>query len=121
MAMPIAVPIRVPRPGSGGTLVSPVEVVTVRDFREQDRNAWDRFVLDHPDGSPFHLIAWKKSIEQTFGYKAMYLVAAAGDRIRGVLPLFLIENLLTGRILISSPFAVYGGILADSENVRKEL
>jgi FemAB-related protein (PEP-CTERM system-associated) len=93
----------------------------VRPYRESDREAWDAFVTGHPHGSPFHLTAWKTSIEQTFGYKPMYLVAADGDLIRGVLPLFLVKNWLMGKVLISTPFAVYGGILADSDEARQAL
>jgi FemAB-related protein (PEP-CTERM system-associated) len=97
------------------------EVTVVRDFERHDRDAWDRFVLDHPCGSPFHLIAWKDSIEDTFGYRPTYLVAARQDRVCGVLPLFFVNTLLTGKRLISSPFAVYGGILADSDETRVSL
>ena len=50
-----------------------------------------------------------------------YLVVVQGSRIRGVLPLFLVKNLLLGKVLISSPFAVYGGILADSDEAREAL
>lgn len=32
--------------------------------------------------------------------------------------MFLVQNILVGKALISSPFAVYGGILADSDEVR---
>lgn len=95
--------------------------VRVGPLEASQHAAWDRFVLQHPYGSPFHLIAWKKSIEQTFGYRPLYLVASAGDCIRGVLPLFLVKNLLMGKVLISSPFAVYGGILADSDETRDAL
>ncbi|HLH42977.1 MAG TPA: FemAB family XrtA/PEP-CTERM system-associated protein [Bryobacteraceae bacterium] len=83
-------------------------------LRPADRSAWDRFVSGHPLGSPFHLIAWKESIEQTFGYQPFYLAAKQGEQICGVLPLFLTKGFITGKRLISSPFAVYGGVLADS-------
>ena len=79
-------------------------MLVVRTFNERDREAWDTFVSNHPYGSPFHLIAWKESIEQTFGYRPFYLLATIGDRVAGVLPLFLAKSLLTGRRLISSPF-----------------
>lgn len=86
------------------------------------RQQWDEFVLRHPHGSPFHLMAWKDSVERTFGYEPLYLLyQRAGEGIQGVLPLFLVHNLLIGRALISSPFAVYGGILADTEQARVEL
>jgi FemAB-related protein (PEP-CTERM system-associated) len=113
VALPAESPVR--------ALAIPAAAVVVRDLSQEDHAAWDRFVFDHPDGSPFHLIAWKKSIEQTFDYRSMYLVARSGDQIRGVLPLFLVNNFLTGKVLISSPFAVYGGILADSDKVRQAL
>jgi FemAB-related protein (PEP-CTERM system-associated) len=55
-----------------------------------------------------------RSIQETFGYEPRYLLAESGGRIAGVLPLFLVRNLLVGKALISTPFAVYGGALADS-------
>lgn len=85
-----------------------------REYSESDAGAWDEFVERHPQGSPFHLVAWKKSIEQTFGFRPFYLAAEDGTGLRGVLPLFLVSNPVIGRVLISSPFAVYGGVLADS-------
>jgi FemAB-related protein (PEP-CTERM system-associated) len=72
-------------------------------------------------GTPFHLTAWKKSIEETFNYKPTYLIAVQGDRVRGVLPLFVVKNLFVKKALISSPFAVYGGVLADSPEVRDRM
>jgi len=79
-----------------------------------DCSPWDEFVSSHAQGSPFHLQAWRKSIEATFDYKSIYMLATDGARIRAVLPLFLVKNVLVKKALISSPFAVYGGILADS-------
>ena len=87
-------------------------------WRVPENGLWDEFVLGHPLGSPFHLIAWKKSIEEAFRYRSHYLIAIDGQRVRGVLPLFLIENILVRRALLSVPFAVYGGVLADSPEVR---
>lgn len=93
----------------------------VRPFQPEDRLAWDEFVLQHPHGTPFHLTAWRDSICQTFGYQPLYLAAFSGTDPCGVLPLFLIRNLLMGRVLLSTPFAVYGGILAMSEEARSAL
>lgn len=93
----------------------------IRPPKPEDDRAWDAFVLGHALGSPFHLTAWKKSIEEVFHYRPMYLLASEGGTIRGVLPLFLVKSLIVGKVLISSPFAVYGGILADSAEVRDAL
>jgi len=51
----------------------------------------------------------------------MYLLAEEGDKVRGVLPLFYVKNILVKSALISSPFAVYGGILADSREAARSL
>jgi len=100
-------------PGFSGT------AVCVRPFAAGEEKAWDDFVLSHSHGSPFHLMAWKKTISEVFGYIPKYLVAEQSGRIRGVLPLFLVQNLLVKKALISSPFAVYGGVLSDGPEVHK--
>ena len=82
---------------------------------------WDEFVQHHPHGSPFHLTAWKRSIEETFGYRPIYLMASRKRSIEAVLPLFFVSSFLTGKALISSPFAVYGGILASGDDARAAL
>ena len=93
----------------------------VRQLEQQENPAWDEFVQGHPQGSPFHLIAWKKTMEEVFGYSPRYLLATEGGCVRGVLPLFLVKNFIMGKVLISSPFAVYGGILADSPEVKQAI
>jgi len=90
----------------------------VRPYSADDIAAWDRYVQNHAHGTPFHLIAWKKTIQDVFGYGQHYLVAEAGGQIRGILPLFVVQNLLIGKALISTPFAVYGGALADGPDVQ---
>lgn len=87
--------------------------VRIRAFEAGDAAAWDAYVEAHALGTPFHLLAWKRSIEQTFGFRSTYLLASREGRVTGVLPLFFIRNPLAGRVLLSTPFAVYGGVLAD--------
>ena len=95
--------------------------IQVRPCAASDHIAWDQFVRAHPHGSPFHLQAWRKAIERTFGYRSCYLIAERGDQVCGLLPLFLVSNPLMGRVLLSSPFAVYGGALCDGEEARQAL
>lgn len=92
--------------------------IQVRLMNAEEAAAWDRFVLQHPLGSPFHLTAWQRSVEQVYGYRPLPLVAEQDGEICGVLPLYLIENLLVGKALLSSPFAVYGGALFHDEETR---
>jgi FemAB-related protein (PEP-CTERM system-associated) len=99
---------------------TPATTICVRAPEDHEYSQWDRYVLDHPHASPFHLTAWKKTIEEAFGYRPYYL-AAFDTEIRGLLPLFLVRNPIIGKALISAPFAVYGGILADDARVRSLL
>ena len=92
--------------------------VQIRELTAELHPAWDAYVQGHACGTPFHLIAWKDTIQEAFGYKPIYLAAIEGATIRGVLPLFLVDNFLMGKVLLSTPFAVYGGALSDSAEVR---
>lgn len=71
--------------------------------------AWDEFVASRPDGSFYHLYAWRGINEKEFGHRCEYLAARRGDAIEGVLPLVLVDTRLFGRILCSMPFLNYGG------------
>lgn len=82
---------------------------------------WDAFVRSTPGGSPFHLIAWKRAIESTFGHRAHYLMAERDGALEGVLPLFEVRGLLGGRGLVSVPYGVYGGICARTAAGRNAL
>jgi FemAB-related protein (PEP-CTERM system-associated) len=102
---------------------SPVRTsqLQIRLLEASDISHWDAFVNGHPFGTPFHLLAWKRTLEDTFGYRPYYLLATGESGLHGVLPLFLVKNAIIGKALISTPFAVYGGILANSVSDVKAL
>ena len=83
-----------------------------------DFDLWDKYIKNHPNGTLYHLSGWKDAIENTFHLTGHYYIATDNKKILGVLPLFLVKTLFSGKKLISIPFAVYGGILADSREIR---
>ncbi len=95
--------------------------IQIRAAFEADARAWDDFVLAHPDGTFFHRYGWKRLIESTYGYPGHYLLAERAGRPCGLLPLGEVRHLLFGHSLISVPFCVYGGVLADDPAVREAL
>jgi FemAB-related protein (PEP-CTERM system-associated) len=95
--------------------------VAIRTYGDTDPSKWDEYVLRHPLGSMFHLSGWKRVVEKCFGFESRYLFAEEQGQIRGVLPLFLVRNILQGRSLISTPYAVYGGPCADDPEVESLL
>ena len=92
----------------------------IRELGSQTAD-WDAFVRTSRSGSPFHLTAWKRAVEATFGHRPHYLMAVGGGGLEGVLPLFEVRGLLGGRALVSVPYAVYGGICAESPAAREAL
>jgi FemAB-related protein (PEP-CTERM system-associated) len=82
---------------------------------------WDEFVRSSPAGTPFHLTAWKRAVEESFGHRPHYLMTRRANAIDGVLPLFEVPGLLGGRSMVSVPYGVYGGIIATDPEARLAL
>jgi len=98
----------------------------IRLYKDSDRAHWDDYVTGHPMGTFFHLTGWKQVIEKSFRHKSHYLIAVSSSmpselKILGVFPLFSIKSILFGRSMVSTPFATYGGILANSDDTKKAL
>lgn len=82
----------------------------------------DAWVLDHPDSTPFQRPGWIMGVEAGTGQKAKMLVArSGGGEMLGVLPLTFIRSALFGRALVSSGFAVDGGVLTTHRKVGEGL
>lgn len=69
----------------------------------------------------FHSLAWRRAVEQAFGHRAVYFMARRGRDVVGVLPLFEVESWLAGRLLVSVPYGVYGGVLASDADAADYL
>lgn len=92
------------------------DAIHIRPMDDPDAAAWDQFVLSRTDSTFFHRSGWRQLFQGIFKLEPRYLVAERGGRIVGVLPLVLQRSLLFGKALISAPFCVEGGPLAeDSE------
>jgi FemAB-related protein (PEP-CTERM system-associated) len=85
-----------------------------------DEERWDAFVKDAPQATFFHRAAWRGIIEQV-GHRCHYLYAERDGVISGVLPLAEIRSRLFGHSLISTPFCVYGGIVAHDRDSEAQL
>ena len=87
----------------------------------QDFNDWDQYVNSHSKGSFFHLSGWQTVIEKSFGHSCYFLCAKSDDKFCGVLPLVEVKSVLFGHALISTPFCVYGGVIADNDDIQRQL
>jgi FemAB-related protein (PEP-CTERM system-associated) len=82
---------------------------------------WDAYVAAHPDGTFFHQAAWRRVLERAFRHRTHFLLARRRGRVVGVLPLAHVKSVLFGQSLISSPFCVYGGPLAEDAEAHGAL
>ena len=84
---------------------------------------WDRFVDQHPFGWITHLSGWKAVLEQSFAHMHGYyltLCDSAGE-IRAALPIYHVDSWLTGRRLVSIPFATLSDPLATDRGDMSRL
>ncbi len=93
----------------------------VRELDASSEARWDAFVESCAEATFFHRAGWKRAIEASFDHRCPFLFAERDGEIRGVLPLVDIRSRLFGHALISSGFAVYGGIAARDEAARAAL
>lgn len=97
------------------------EPLRVRELLPGEDARWDSYVSRHPLGTFFHRTGWARTVAEQFRHQPHHLVVEQGRRWLGVLPLFLTRSLFLGRNLVSMPYAVYGGVLADDERAQQAL
>jgi len=69
---------------------------------------WDNFVATHPFGWLTHSSLWQRVLERSFSHMKGYfpaLVDAESGAIRAALPVYEVKSWLTGRRLVSIPWA----------------
>ena len=105
--------------------VQPATLVAIApaDLRDTaERARIDDYVRAHPDATPFHLTGWNVAVARACGQTAHCLIAETADgEIVGVLPLTEIRSPLFGKALVSTGFAVDGGILTRRDAVADAL
>jgi FemAB-related protein (PEP-CTERM system-associated) len=93
----------------------------VRELLPGEDSRWDAFVSRHPLGTFYHLTGWSRVVRETFRHQPCHLIVEQGRRWLGVLPLFLTKSPFLGRNLVSLPYAVYGGVIADDDRAQEAL
>jgi FemAB-related protein (PEP-CTERM system-associated) len=88
---------------------------------QTEQTEWDAYVQAHPRGTFFHLSAWRDVVYTALGHRSHYLLARRHGRIVGLLPLGEVKSALFGHALISVPFCVYGGVVADDDEAAEAL
>ncbi len=80
----------------------------------------EAFVAAYPGSTPFHRPAWCLAIARGCGATPHVLLAERGGDLIAILPLHEIRSPLFDNALVSSGFAVGGGILGDAPDLAEE-
>jgi CelD/BcsL family acetyltransferase involved in cellulose biosynthesis len=98
---------------------STLRVVEV-DFQNDPR--WEALVTALPNSLIYHHPAWLQVLEESYGYKPVNLACEdANGKLRGVLPLFYMRGLFTGRRFSSLPRTPVSGPLACDDQAMAAL
>jgi FemAB-related protein (PEP-CTERM system-associated) len=93
----------------------------IEQLKKSDEKVWDDYVMSH-DGALFsHLMGWRDVVTNVYGLEPFYLAAKENGVLTGILPLFFMKHWYFGKKLISMPYAVSGGVCADSEQIESLL
>jgi len=97
------------------------ETVRTADLAQPDEAARIEGFVRDAGGSVFHRPAWLLAVERGTGQRARGLVAERGGEVTGWLPLTELHSPIFGRALVSSGFAVDGGVLARGDGTTAAL
>lgn len=82
----------------------------------------DDYVRQHPQGSAYHLHAWRQAVQDAYGYPGRVLVLHdSAGKLAGMLPLCEVALPLGRPRWISLPFCDVGGPLADTPEIAARL
>lgn len=90
-------------------------------YDQRDRMRLRAFLDAHPEATAFHRPEWIAAVARGTGNAALALLAERNGVIVGYLPLVDVASRLFGRALVSSGFAVGGGIVCDDPMVAERL
>jgi FemAB-related protein (PEP-CTERM system-associated) len=71
------------------------------------------FVAECPGASAFHRPEWMAAVTRACGHETVVLLAESQGEIAAMLPLHAVHSPLFGRALVSTGFAVDGGMIGD--------
>ena len=87
-----------------------------------DDGRWTAFITGHPHASVFHSVGWIQALKRTYHYEPVVYTTTPPDRplTNGIL-LCRVDSWLTGRRMVSVPFADHCEPLVESGTDRAEL
>ena len=96
---------------------APISLSRVRVAGPDDAARMAAFVAGCADATAFHRPEWLDAVERACGHDVHVLIAETAGEIVAMLPLNAVHSPLFGRALVSTGFAVDGGVIGDRAQV----
>src|SRR6266702_4053997 len=107
------------QPNDLAETVSPLQVIEI-DARTDPR--WEAFISTLPGSLIYHHPAWLEVLEEAFGYKPVNLACEdSSGQLQGILPLYYLRGIFTGRRYSSLPRTPVAGPLAYNDQALAAL
>jgi CelD/BcsL family acetyltransferase involved in cellulose biosynthesis len=96
--------------------------VNVCTFDPLADRRWPDFVRTHPGSSVFHTSGWLDALRRTYGYTPVaYTTSAHGSGLENAIVFCEIRSWVTGRRLVSLPFADHCEPLVEQPDAREAI
>ena len=96
-----------------------------KDYLCRDSQAWDAYVISHPECSSFHQYGWSSVIKKRYGHDCYYLALPAetgvANSLSAILPLVHFHQPDGPNRMVSLPYLDYAGLAADDERSKAQL
>src|SRR3989339_1377588 len=89
--------------------------MNVEIINDNKKNEWEEYLLNNPFSVAWQSYDWSAVLNRHYNVTFYPLVSYEGSKIKGILPLYYFKNFFSKGKLISVPFAVAGGVLADDD------
>jgi len=111
-----------PSVGSTERRANGTPTFTVYTFNPLEDPRWAEFVQRHPRASVFHTTGWLEALRRTYGYEPIvYTTSPPGAMLTNGIVFCRVSSWLTGRRMVSLPFADHCEPLVDSREQSKEV
>lgn len=95
--------------------------MSIRNAENSDKIQWDDFVGTQQNGLAYHLFAWKKAIEESYGFECPYFMAIREGRVVGIFPTVHVHPPFMKGTIVSLPYCDAGGLLTENYVVAEAL
>lgn len=96
--------------------------MNIRRATAADAEAWDTYVAQHAEATPYHRFAWGTACEEAYNQPMHYLLAENTDgSLCGVFPAVDFKRPFKSGKVVALPFCDTGFALADSQDIKTAL